>query len=323
MIKHLLKYQTILLFPVLFVCGATFGKQDSKELLRSLYETESMEEILKADLLNSWPNIFSNESPVYQQDSERQKLDYELLELMQERLQAYDDLKGKERSFASNVEAIRTYAALLSEIRNQQGYANYLLRDSVKRLALARIAFGVLSDPSKAPEYGGLHKGLNLYRLDPSDFYNEMLSQQEALILKQTQVAASSSSSSFLSQCGGERGELEREYAFTLGAFTNEHLLQSPSAAKSAYRLMYTDFISESHLAALIAFLEKGGALSDINMSDVDHFNELMKGELSKFKNPKMGLRRFNAAHLHMFVRQYDDWDKYGTDVLIRSTFVD
>lgn len=310
-----------LAMPILCLWCAGFGQQNSEELLQTLNRSQGLTQIVGGTLLETWPNIFSAKSPVYKNDPQRQQIDFELLDLLQSKLSAYDELQGYD--YRSNTEAIVTYIDLLGKIRNSNGYTNYLLRDSIERLAVARIAFGVLSDPAKVLDYKKMHGDITSDGLNLSAFYNEMLSEQEALISGASEANKEFDASEFLILCGGNRSKLEREYAFTPSAFTDKELIESPSISKAAYRLLYTDFIARSHLAALIKFIEKGGEITDINMSDVDRFNQLMKNELSEFKNAHMGIRRLNAGHIQMFIRQYGAWENYGKDVLTRLVFVE
>lgn len=316
--KRILK---ILTMPILALGCAVFGQQNSEDLLKSLPSNQGLTQIVEGELLETWPNIFSAKSPVYENDPNRQQFDFELLELLQGKLSAYDELQ--EYDYQSNAEAIATYTDLLGKIGHSNGYTNYLLRDSITRLAVARIAFGLLSDPRKVSDYKKMHENIISGGLNLRVFYNEMLSEQEELISGAPEATNELDASQLLSLCGGNRSELEREYAFAPSAFTDKELIESPSIAKAVYRLLYTDFISKSHLAALIRFIEKGGEITDINMSDVDRFNELMKNELSGFKNAHMGIRRLNAGHLQMFIRQYGAWENYGKDVLTRLVILE
>jgi hypothetical protein len=307
-------------FFLLLACGGMFAKQSVEDIVIAVRGTASFEQLVKGEVsLSSWPDLASPTSLINKNDPTRARFESELFVTIMQKLKEFDD--SNELDFESNRKAIMVYTSFLDETRGSRGYLNYLLRDSIRRLALSRIAFGILEDSGRTPNYKELLANVKLSEGTMSVFFAELMDKDEGLLEVNYTEQKELTVSKFLELCGSSRSDFEREYAFSSSAFSSKALFDTPSAEKMAYRFAYTDFIAESHLSALILFIEKGGELKDVDMSDSDRFNALMKKDVSKFSNASMGLRRFNVGHLQMFIRQFSSPENYGKDALACVVF--
>lgn len=212
------------------------------------------------------------------------------------------------------VASSQLYAELAKVFSNSKGYYNLVLADACRRLALSRIGYGLVNSSDEVEllreTYG---------KLQPS-----LILEREAAILEalNTTIDASLSGESLANPEGLSRiwealgtsiTKVRYEAAKRPNASSSEQLILNPSAAFLLNNLSETDLILSVHIPGMITFIERGGQLDEIDLSDITIFKEIMGDTRSSFSFPPLSVKKLYAIHLYALVEMFSGDENFMT----------
>lgn len=226
------------------------------------------------------------------------------------KLQEYESSNGlaPEELVASG----QLYAELANVFSNSKGYYNLVLADACRRLALSRIGYGLVNSSDEVEllkeTYGRLRSSLIL--------------ELEATVLKalETTIDASLSNGSLdkpeqlnriWEALSTSASKVRYEVAKRPKAASSEQLILSPSAAFLLNNLSETDLILSVHIPGMIAFIERGGQLDQIDLSNITKFKEIMGDTRSSFSFPPLSVKKLYAIHLYALVEMFSSDENF------------
>jgi hypothetical protein len=266
-------------------------------------ETVDLTEISLIEIASgsiAWPELgYTAEA-----DSDRPNHFQEVALSVLGKLQEYESSNGlaPEELVASG----QLYAELAKVLSSSKGYYNLVLADACRRLALSRVGYGLVNASDEVEllkeTYG---------RLRPS-----LILELEATVLKalETTTAASLSGGSLDKPEELNRiwealdtsvSEVRYEIAKRPKAASSEQLILNPSAAFLLNNLTETDLILSVHIPGMIAFIERGGQLDQIDLSNITKFKEIMGDTRSSFSFPPLSVKKLYAIHLYALVEMF------------------
>lgn len=220
------------------------------------------------------------------------------------KLQEYESNNGlaPEELVASG----QLYAELANVFSNSKGYYNLVLADACRRLSLSRIGYGLV------------HSGdeIELLREAYSKLQPSLILESEATVLKalDTTIDASLSGGNLSKPEGLNRmwetlgtsvSKVRYESAKRPNAASSEQLILNPSAAFLLNNLSETDLILSVHIPGMIAFIERGGQIDQIDLSNITKFKEIMEDTRSSFSFPPLSVKKLYAIHLYSLVEMF------------------
>jgi len=288
----------ILYLFILFSAGINAQTVNLKEL--------SLAEIASGSII--WPELG------YTAEADSGELDHfeEVALSVLDKLQEYESSHGltPEELIASG----QLYAELAKVFSSSKGYYNVVLADTCRRLALSRIGYGLVNASDKVKllkeTYGSLRPSLIL--------------ELEATVLKalETTIRGSLSGMSLdkpeeldhiLEALGTSISKVRYEAAKRPTAAKSEQLIRNPSAAFLLNNLSETDLILSVHIPGMIAFIERGGQLDQIDLGNITKFKEIMGDTRSSFAFPPLSVKKLYAIHLYALVEMYSSGEDFMT----------
>jgi hypothetical protein len=288
----------ILFFFVILSTGINAETVDLNEL--------SLVEIASGSII--WPELG------YTKETDSGQPDYfeEVALSVLSKLQKYESSNGlapKELVVSSQL-----YAELAKVFSNSKGYYNLVLADACRRLALSRIGYGLVNSSHEVEllreTYGKLQPSLILEleaaviqalnaTIDAS-FLGESLANPEGL-------------SRILEALGSSITKVRYEAAKRPNAASSQQLILNPSAAFLLNNLSETDLILSVHIPGMITFIERGGQLDEIDLSDITKFKEIMGDTRSSFSFPPLSVKKLYAIHLYALVEMFSGDENFMT----------
>jgi len=209
-----------------------------------------------------------------------------------------------EEQNSQEVEMLSALLKLSSTIERAGGYCNYVIADTINRLAAATITEAISKNeiqPGKALEY---IPGKTFF---PESEEWENLLNQEAIQLQSDIELKNAKPSKFLSviyEATGNDSVDNLYYQMGSGEITTSTLLQKRNIGALARRMAETETYWNAQIPALIFFLKSGGEVKKIDLNDVRQVREILDTSPRKFESPLLSLTRINALHIK---RLYED----------------
>ena len=198
------------------------------------------------------------------------------------------------------------YAELAKVFSNSKGYYNLVLADACRRLALSRIGYGLVNSSHEVKSlretYAKLQSSLIL-ELETAVL--EALNTTIDASLLGESLANPDGLSRIWEELGTSITKVRYEAASRPNAASSEQLILNPSAAFLLNNLSETDLILSVHIPGMIAFIERGGQLDQIDLSDITKFKEIMGDTRSSFSFPPLSVKKLYAIHLYALVEMF------------------
>ncbi|TVP75372.1 MAG: hypothetical protein EA353_14010 [Puniceicoccaceae bacterium] len=209
----------------------------------------------------------------------------------------------------------RLYAELAKVFSNSKGYYNLVLADACRRLALSRIGYGLVNSSDE----------VELLRETYGKLQSSLILEQEAAVLEalDSTIDASLSVESLTNPEGLSRtwealgtsiAKVRYEAAKHPNSAKSVQLIQYPSAALLLNNLSETDLILSVHIPGMIAFIERGGQLDQIDLSNITKFKEIMGDTRSSFSFPPLSVKKLYAIHLYSLVEMFSSDEDFMTN---------
>lgn len=225
-------------------------------------------------------------------------------------------LKKVEMEFAakepSNVQQLEGEVSLLLALslkaRAAGGYTNYLVSDSLNRLIIYRLSNWIYLHPQ---DVAVCKKSLSLIPVMDESYSNllRLFSDDDKGLSGQrldfNKIDAKDRIFDSLEAVGITYGQVSD--AFISNEKSMNRLLDDPSALLLVMKLCETAALKKIHLAGLIRFFEKGGAISDLDPSNVTAFNKVMGDELDTYHYTPFGIDYLSVNHLLFLIKLRED----------------
>jgi len=263
---------------MLLVCLASTWAQSPAAGWLSISQSSDLAEIhrlLGQPNAPAWPELANVPSPLAQQ--------------IQRRIIAMEGLGIPEA--AAVPDRVRMYADLAQRFRAAHGYANYVLADSLQILSILHLGRLLIADRSRASECATLLRALDLPLLTPQVF--EEVYQAKLGPSFRLDVSTPEGMLAAMERLGDLRDGLPAVDLEVVSHMNNGALLARANPGALLLRFSNTDLLGRGALAELIAFLQKGGRLQDVNLADVGNYQKLIPPEYT----PQMwGILRTTAG---------------------------
>jgi len=312
-------------FSLILIASSLFGDDAliAQKWLERLSATSDLEALFEADsIAYDWPEIKANNHIDYL-DDKRLKANLTLLAFtFMEKLDAYDSQIPVE--YSTLKDTVTFYSNIADRFEMSGGYSNYVLADSLRRLALSRIVYALVANPGNVDDITDLFSLLKDKQLT-ARFFSKL--NKEEIVTKENPRGVSLSDNrednitEFYFYFERDTESMERLYALRIDLFSTSALLREVSMPNLVYRVAFTDMITQCHISGLIYFFRNGGQLDDINLSDVTVFKEIMGSSVTLFSDPGMGINSLSAGHLNVLIKHYKNPENYRKDTLSALAF--
>ena len=198
---------------------------------------------------------------------------------------------------------IRTYSKVRQSATAAGGLLNLSLANAVDRIALSRICAYLVSNPAKFEHAGRLLNELGIPRFSDQQFAKE--ANAEAHASERPAPFDETSESTARASIRSKIGEQAALAADLRNGTKRSGLIDGRHGALLYHRLREVALMNEVSLPALIAFLRKGGQLTDLRLDDTSRFKEVIGAERTTFSNEALGVKRVHASDLHALVEEY------------------
>lgn len=245
--------------------------------------------LLTADPQLQWPII---KSPEVETDEEK----VELAKQITKKIFEDQDRQG--------VEKLPALLKLSSEIERAGGYSNYVIADTINRLAAATLVEAI-SRNEIPPEKAFQHISAKTFFPEPEEW--EKLLSQEAIQLQGDLDLKNAEQSQLLKAIYTATGKDNVDnlyYKMGSGEISTSSLLQKRDIGALARRMAETETYWNAQMPALIFFLKNGGEVEKIDLNDVRKVREILNSSPETFHSPLLNLSRVNALHIK---RLYED----------------
>lgn len=193
-----------------------------------------------------------------------------------------------------DLEQLTSDTAAMYKVLWAGGYTNVVLFDSMRRVALARLAGEAVNDARFATEAKSI-MSLVTNSVLSDDAVRKVFSIDGSIGADEWRDVVFSGISYRPSVAGGH-------LPWAATQLTSSYLLNNRNLPALLYRISETDMLAKCHTAALIIFLGNGGSLSDLTPNDIRKFREIMGDSLKNFRDDYMGIKRISVSHLLLFL---------------------
>jgi hypothetical protein len=257
---------------------------------------------------NAWPELQYNEEGAPDEFKQAEEVALSVLDKLQ-RYEVSTNLSSEQ--LASSAEF---YAKLAAVFGNSKGYYNLVLADACRRLALSRIGYGLVNSSSEVESFGKSYA-----KLHPS-----LIVELEATVIDALNATSEASFSNanlttvegmnyIWEELGTSLSKIRYEVAQQPNVANSEQLILNPSGAFLLNNISETDLMLSVHIPGMITFLERGGQLNQIDLSNITEFKETMGDTRTSFSFPALSVKKLYAIHLYALVEMFDSTQDFTT----------
>ena len=213
--------------------------------------------------------------------------------LLSQALLAKIRLAEEESRHAVGRDEISAYLALSKQLRNSGGYANLVLGDSLRRLAICHAVRYLIESRDVAPWKAIPDMRQIWIAKEP---IRALIAEEDRTLDLSALDAASDTE--LLDRSFAILGANAATITSQLSSTTASTLLDNASLVLLIQRLSVTDFISAVSLPGLVEFLSRGGMLEQLRTDDVRPFLSIMNGDEKRYFYAPLGVDHLYVEHL-------------------------